>query len=704
MDVGKKSAVGWWAGAALLLLVLPLQGITLRSALGLSALHVGVLAASGWALGRILGWPRPVRWSERITMGFLQGWITLPAYLMADWVAHGRCSPLWILTGLLVVAFRRRPAAPVDFTIPAWVFALALAYTAWSVGLPLRHFHDASIVRELYSDAFQRFGMAYALAGGTPPSNPFVFDLPTRYYWFSFLPLGLEQRGTGASMFDLWRVAQTWFAFFLLPGLWWMTRRQTTDRVAAWALLFGFVFSSYEWLLASTLRDALPLAAAGQGWEALTALIRRDPDHVIGLVNAYSDQIFVEDFLYIPHNALALALCMLGAWLMTEGRPRAALFTWSLLAGFNTFFILPVTAAAALWMMTRVRVRDGIAPAVLYVSSVLAWLACCGVVPISPLPLLAVGALAALVPVPVTHPAPPVRWAGWAAGGALVVLVLLLAVAPVPRMSLLVINYGPAFLLAVGGGLLAVRGRLPATWTPLVFFLCVYTLAQQGISLLLEVQFHPALPAAVRAVSTELGQQVDYFNFYHKTAKGVRWAWCVLGAMFLVQFQPRWSRPRVLVAGLLLLPAVGTNLIRPLTYAHDERPVETEAARMLRSAGLGHRARVLAEDYRFTAIGQLSGASLYFVSSWSGQPPGHTHAVGTWAFQYVPPAHHGEVLERESQLQRIIGPPFDPVRLEEVVRAHRIDFVLLREPRELGAYARPWLVSPGAVLYDCRSP
>jgi hypothetical protein len=421
MEDSKKSAAGWWAGAALLLLVLPLQGIAPWPVLGLSLLHVGVLAGSGWALGRMLGWPRPVRWAERITMGFLHGWMALPAYLVADWVSHGRCSPLWVLAGLVLMALRRRPAVPVDFTIPAWVFALALGYTAWSVGLPLRHFHDASIVRELYSDAFQRFGMAYALAGGTPPANPFVFDLPTRYYWFSFLPLGLEHRWTGASMFDLWRVAQTWLAFFLLPGLWWMTRRLSTGRVASWALLFGFVFSSYEWLLASSLRDALPLAAAGQWWDALTALIRRDPDHVIGLVNAYSDQVFVEDFLYIPHNALALALCMMGAWLMTEGRARAALFTWSLLAGFNTFFILPVTAAAALWMVARVRARDAIVPAVFYLSAVLAWLACCGVFPFSPFPFLAVGAAAALRPVATSRPAPPERWAVGAACGALLV-------------------------------------------------------------------------------------------------------------------------------------------------------------------------------------------------------------------------------------------------------------------------------------------
>ncbi|MEZ5285661.1 MAG: hypothetical protein R2712_12815 [Vicinamibacterales bacterium] len=709
------------AAMALAVALIAVEGLAPATALRLSLLlAVSSMLLFGGALrvGRIRVGASGL---DRFCLSVTTLWATFPALILADAVV-GR----WDLAALLVAAalagavrLRRREAAALDLPrviVPSGVYALALAYVVVSVAAPFGHFDAHSQVREFYTDGFQRFGVVHALAAHVPPANPFVAGLPLRYYWFSLAPIAALVQAGGATVFDAWKVLLTWQAFAFVVTLWWVTA-SVLGKVAAWAAcVLAFVLPSAEILwhphLVESFRQAL--GSARGVWPALAGLATIDPDHVVGVLVTYSDQLFMEDFLYIPQNAAAIGLFVIAVWLAAAGRWMAAAWVTALYAGTNTFFIIPGAAALAVTMTGSAGWRRTATTGVWFAGWVLVWAAFCRITP-------APGALTAGVGLAIAAAA------GWwsrhgsdpgAAGevpvvavrAAAVALVLTLAAAAALRpeqvLAGLLANYSPAILLGLGAvaWLAAGNGEPGHARRATLLVLCFGT-AFWLAALVIVAPFWVSLPETVAEAAFRVGDLVNPFNYYHKAAKGMRLTWCLLGALALAgPLAIQRMRPSFLAVAIALLVPVAsaTTIIRPLTYLRDEPAREAPAAALLRSLGATLETVVLLEDFRGSRINQLAPVSTFFIPSWSDGQRSLSHAAGTWADQYVPTPLAGEVSERE----RLNGEVFaaaDPgaaiLRLRE---RYRIDYVLLREKRALGPAFTLLVDWPGGYLYAVR--
>ena len=707
------------------------------AAVSLSLAHVGGLAVAGFCFTAIFGVELPRSWTDRLAVSYLAGWGTVPLVVV---MAYALGSFGWALAltfgGLGGAALwarlardraRPRPSgSDVPAAIPPGAYLLALGYVAVSVGVPFSHFSAGSIVRELFIDGVQRFGTAYALAEGLPPRNPFVAGAPLQYYWFFLVPHAAEYRLVHGDLFAVWKCAQTWTAMLLLPGLWSLLHSVFRGPAVPWAALaFGFVFASWEIVASRELARAVAegLERATDWWalagRLLAEAVTRDPDMRIGLITAYSDQLFMEDFVYVPQNAAALIVTLLALWYTHAGRPGVATFTLSSLAGFNTFFVLPAYAAFTAMHAMRSGPLASAVVAVALGAYSLVWLHICGIVEAVPFGVaLALGLLAAAL-LRAAGPAPELaadepraaRWLRPAAWAYLVALALVVTPRPGWNAAALLLNYGPALVLGLAFvGRLAWRGGpVPAGAPSGLLFLLVAGAASALTSWLLYLPFVESAPAAVRRLAAALGLVVNLFNFHHKTWKLSRLGWAILAGLLLEGVGSRWrarlaARPVLALAtGALLATAAVTGLARPFTYLGDGPVRDGAAAEYLRVHGHGLQTRVLLEDFRRARLGMLVPVSTVYFSPWSAGHPGLTHQVGTWADQYLPLPARPESTRREALMERFFAPDTTLAERARIVREERVDYVLTRTRRDLAPLATLVASEGGSYLYRVRA-
>jgi len=660
----------------------------------------------------------------------MTGQAAVPVFaLAAFWLPGSWLAAAAGYGGLAVLSFRsgrgggRVPRVRWPSPPPA-VWWISLAYLVISIALPFGSFSDESLVREMYSDGFQRFGTIYALAAGVPPANPFVAGEPLRYYWLSFLPTAWEWSLWRWSLFDVWKVTSGWSAFLLIPVLWSASTALLRRRAAGWgAVLFGFVFASWEIFAGDGPRRALAGLMATGAWTerlsaALAGLLATDPDHVVGVVNRYSDQLLMEDFLYIPQDAWAIAVVLVGLLFYRWRRPRAAALCLSGLAGGNPFVGLPALAALSLLHLLRHGAIRGFALAAVAAMGSGLWFSVSGIVA-GPVTVWAAGLAGALAvagwaehrPSAVDRPdaGRSIGVARAAAAAALILLALLALTAPAPAWSVagvLALNYGPAFPAALAA-LAAVA--LGASWThrwrssSALLFVVLFGVALHALVVVLLLQFRDAAPEAVRAASYQLGLEVNLFNLYHKASKVLRLGWAALAGLAVGAVWPTlrpWPLSRWILATSLVLPALVTTVARPLTYVRSAPVAEAAAGRYLREHGAGLDTRVLVEDFRRSAINQLAPVSVFYISAWAGGEPGLTHAVGTWADQYLPPDRRWVTAERERLSRSLFRPRLQLQRLADLVEQEGIDYVLTRERYDLGPVAELVVDRPSGYLHE----
>jgi hypothetical protein len=704
-----------------------------EAAASLSLAHVGGLAVAGFCVVTLFDVALPRSWPDRLAVSYLAGWGAVPVLALVAHAAGGLgwAVPLTLVglggaaLGARLLRGRPRPGGDdVPAGIPPGAYLLALGYVVVSVALPFSRFSADSIVRELYLDGVQRFGAAYALAEGVPPANPFVAGAPLHYYWFFLVPPAAEYRLVHGDLFAVWKCAQTWTAMLLLPGLWSLLQAAFRSRAVAWAaLLFGFVFASWEMVASRQLAHAL--AAGLTDWGALASrmlveVFASDPDMRVGLITPYSDQLFMEDFVYVPQNAAALIVTLLALRYGQAGRPGLATFTLSSLAGFNTFLAIPAYVAFTAMHAMRAGLRAAALVTLALGAWSLLWLRICGI--LDTVPLLPAGALAVLAavllrrrgadppPPPADDEPGPDRWLRPAAWACLVALALVVTLRPGRNAAALVLNYGPG----LGLGLVFVarlawrRSPTPAGVRPGALFFLVAGAVSALVTWLLYLQFVDSAPPAVQRLSAALGLEVNLFNFHHKAWKLSRLGWAVLAGVLLHDGWPRWrarlaARPALRIAiGAALAVSALAGLVRPFTYLADGPVAEGAAAGYLRRHGRGLATRVLLEDFRESRLNMLAPVSAFYLSSWSGGNPGLTHRVGTWADQYLPPRARPESARREALTRRFFDPGTSTQERGRILREERIDYVLTRVPHDLAPVAALVAEERGGYLYRVR--
>jgi hypothetical protein len=730
---GRDSPVGEWLKGVCLTAVFVSSATLARVGAGptlaLTAVHVGGLAAAGMCVLRFTGMPLSPSAFDRLTFAYLFGWVTVPVFALAVRLTGNHAAGLALATAILASGWlyarwreRRTPRGDIVLRvtvppIPWAVYLLASLYVIGNVVLPFRCFGVDSLVREMYSDGFQRFGTTYALAASVPPRNPFVAGCPLVYYWFALFPYALEFRFIHADLFAIWKSGQAWTAWFLLVGLWGGVRAVFGRGLVAWgALLLGFAFSSYEVFANPKFLTAMETAVGllpriKAGWAAAAI---RDPDHIIGVVNTYSDQLFIEDFLYIPHNALALIILLTALWWLAEARYVAAAWAVATLAGFNTFYLPVVAPALSLAILAGGGARRALAMSVLLASAAVLFLSLCGIVPLEFPAALGVAMTTALV-LGVARTwisrGTPLSDGGMAlltrmaAVAFMATLLLLVLPHPIRNLGALFLNYGPAF--PAGLAFVAMVGFFPRRYAAppaghVLILLLLGCAACWGLSSFLILQFDPHAPALLKNMAASVGFKINLFNLYHKVSKMVRLAWCLFAALGFALWFPRfvmWPRVAGWLLVAVLLPAALTGVARARTYCLRAPIPETRAAQYLIQHGCTTDTIVLLEDYRFSAINQLAPVSVFYISNWVGGSPGLTHAVGTWADQYLPAGFHSETQRREELSRNLFKAPLDRQRINAIVVQYGVHYILTRKPCDLGSIARQVVSSQGGYLY-----
>jgi hypothetical protein len=686
----------------------------------LTVAHVGGLAAAGSPVLRVTRMPRSASLADRLVLSYLFGWVTVPLFALFACLTGSHAAGLGVGVALLAGGgwwlCRGQQGPPVALAPIPWpAYLAACLYVLWNVVMPFRFFGIDSLVREMYGDGFQRFGATYALASSVPPANPFVAGRPLFYYWLAFYPYALEFRFIHPELFAIWKCGQLWTAAFLVIGLWGLLQAVFRNRAVAWtAMLLGFFFASYEILASPSLQAAIraPPAGIGRIAAAVSAALGRDPDHILGIVNAFSDQLFLEDFLYIPHNAVALAIVLVTLWWLTERRYAAAALAVSTLAGFNTFYLLAVAPALGLATLLADGLQAALFVCMWMAGGAVLCLSLCGIVPVAPPLALAVAVTLGLVARHLFARTPqgenemsPVS-TRLAALVFVAALLWLVASHPLRGFAVLLLNYGPAFPLGLAFMVYAaVRARRAgsAPGASVVVFLATACACCWILSGLLMRQYEPNAPAFLKDLGESVGQRVNLFNLYHKVSKLVRLTWCVFAGLAVAVAWPGFRRLRtvsVVVAALVLLPAALTGLVRARTYCIACPTPEAEAARFLIARGCSTATTVLLENYRASAINQLAPVTAYYMSSWAGGEAGLTHKDGTWADQYLPAGDRPETQIREAESASLFAVPFDRNRLQDAVRRHGIRYILTQNLYDLRPAA--WLVvfRPGGYLYE----
>jgi len=720
---------------ALVVLALPwtahaVSGVVPAAAWLLMPVHGIAICSLGWAAEIVLGLRRSRDPIDQLSARYVTGWCVVPLLALAACCTPGwRASPLVLSLALLVAACWKRGRTradrpPAGAPVPAAVYLLALGFALVFVALPFRFFHEGSIVRELYGDGLQRFSATYALAHEIPPACPFLHGAPLSYYWLAFLPFSLELRWVHGDLFAIWKCGQILSAFFFAVALWQLLAETCGRRFVAWtAVVLGLFASSYEiWShppSLAALMDVVRQLLHGERipWQEISLSFPKDPDHIAAIVTRSSDGLLLEDFLYIPQNAAALFVVMSVLRCLERGRHAAALAAASTLAGFNTFYVFVVFPPLVLLLLAEKGwAAAGIGAAALVAGGSL-WLAVCRILP---LPLWGTGLLAVLSlglwklagdrcgagREPNDLPALPLRLAGCAAWAG---LLLLLLPFPLLRLKLLLLNYGPAIPLGMAflAGLIIRPGTVATIPVRrMLFVLLVAVAAHWVIASFLLAQSHEQVPALLRQVSQRVGQTLNAFNFYHKTAKLTRLAWVILAALgaaaawsWLIARSRRWRIVLVGAALLICMPACLTGVVRAVTYMRTSPVPERAAGRYLRQHGANPDTVVLLEDTRWSAINMLAPVSTYVYCTWTGAETSITEMQGPWAGQYTPAAFRREITAREARCASVFSPPLNRQALRELLGSYRIDYLLTRYAYDLSPDAEMVVSRPYGYLY-----
>ena len=725
-----KSAV-WVSGLAMIILI---EEVPCRAAALVSAVHLLLVGLPGYCVLRLAGLKLPDSMMDQLGLAYFSGWAILPLWITPLYAIGGISG--WSI-GIMAVIMaltvrilckkqvRQAPAKGTPHNIPATVYLVAGLYAFISVAMPFHFFSAQSIVREMYGDGIQRFGLIYALAQGLPPENPFFAGAPLIYYWFSFVPYAVEFRLAHTELFHVWKSGQTWTALLCMPGLWYVVQAIFRHRAVSWAaVLFGFVFASFEILADTNLLQSLicliPTIFKGlcaPGHQVLANLHMPDPDMVLGIITRYSDQLFVEDFLYVPQNMYAMMALFTALWFMEEGKQWAAILSISSLAGINTFFLLPCSAAFCLMILARSGILPALSAAGLIIAYSFLWCTTCGIISQAAWRLaLAVavfatglylwsGRFSMMTQVTDRDLIGPLRQAAWFFLFSLALVVLL---RPWANGKALFFNYAPA--LAVGVIFLL---HMAVSKRPIVenygrctlLFLLLSCAFYEMITFIIYLQFVEAVPAFVREWASILGQKVNLFNFYHKVGKLTRFTWAILAGISLSVWGRQLlellqRRPFLYpVLGLVLAASVITSALRPVTYLRPGTLAEGPAADYLIAHGNGLRTTVLIEDFRHSAINQLLPVSVFFYSTWSDGNPGLTHAVGSWVDQYLPVRFHEASKKREEQNRWFFSDAASEEDRRLWLKENNIQYILTRKEYSLSAIAVQVVRHQGGNLY-----
>jgi hypothetical protein len=238
----------------------------------------------------------------------------------------------------------------------------------------------------------------------------------------------------------------------------------------------------------------------------------------------------------------------------------------------------------------------------------------------------------------------------------------------------------------------------------LIFILITGTIYNL-VTVFVYLQFLEYIPLPLRDLSYRFGLNVNLFNFYHKIGKLVRLNWAVLAGLALALSGPAFlnyllkRRLLFFFTLLALSAAVLTSLVRPLTYFIHGPVEEANAACYLLREKKNISTTLLLEDYSGSRINMLAPVSVFFYSSWSGGNPGLTHAIGTWADQYLPEHSRKDSKYRETINQLFFSDSFGCSERMYFLREHSIDFILSRKKYDFYPFADLVVEKEGGFLY-----
>ena len=98
-------------------------------------------------------------------------------------------------------------------------------------------------------------------------------------------------------------------------------------------------------------------------------------------------------------------------------------------------------------------------------------------------------------------------------------------------------------------------------------------------------------------------------------------------------------------------------------------------------------------------INQLVPVSVFYFSPWSGGNPGLTHAVGTWADQYLPKSLRPECAEREAVNRLFFGNQMSLSDRKKMLRECGIAYILTRRKYDFQPMAELVVDQKGGYLY-----
>jgi hypothetical protein len=693
-----------------------MEHLPFGSAILLSLVHLGGLAICGELVRIVAGAPVCRSLCDRIVINYMLGWCLtpVPAFIacLSGSIGSGVAIAIAACAILALSRRRERPEAQAAETesIPLSLYVVAAAFTIISVAVPFSSFSGSSILREFYGDAMQRFGVIYALSMDVPPHNPFFAGAPLRYYWLWMVPYAGEYRYICGDLFTIWKCGQTWTALCFPLGLWFLLRQLLNNRKSAYmAVLFALVFTSYEvFAHPLLLHKAAGMFGIHYDIQAL-ATDAADPDFTIGVLQRYSDQVLTEDFWYIPQNTCAIIVVLTAMAALTAGRAVTGALILSALAGINTFFAPPAFAGFMVACMILYGWRSGLTALCALVAGSGICIAMCGMIglreaAVTATVFAATGILASARDKAGTEAAVSGRPLQLWSIAMLVSFACLIALSPLHNMAALLLGYSPAMLFGIYY-LIRLAGKGDDAGYPLIVFLLVFCTVFAFITVFISFQQIQTAPGWLRDAAVRTGQEVNLFNFYHKSGKMVRVGWAVFGALGLSALLPYLQRIAgkrpylVTVASAGLFLSALTPLFRPFTYLGHIPVSEAAAAAYLgKAAGNG---AVLVEDYRSSQINQLAPVEVFYYSQWSDGNMGLNALSGSWAEQYLPAGMRRLSRQRERQVNDFFASTQSGYR-EAFLKSNRIGFILTRQPYDFNGIADPVVNKPGGYLYRVR--
>jgi hypothetical protein len=238
-----------------------------------------------------------------------------------------------------------------------------------------------------------------------------------------------------------------------------------------------------------------------------------------------------------------------------------------------------------------------------------------------------------------------------------------------------------------------------------VLFLIAFCTLYELVTLFLYLQFADHAPNSIRQLAYRIGLDINLFNFYHKGGKLVRLSWAIFAGLALAvwgkewftYYKKHWALSFIIAIGLAA--AIITSVVRPLTYMTDGAVAEINAADYLIRNKADIKTIVLIEDFQQSMINQLVPISAFYFSTWSGGNPGLTHAVGTWADQYLPKSLRHESAHREAVNRLFFGNELSLSDKKTILRRHDIAYIVTRRKYDLQPLAALVVDHPGGYLY-----